>query len=343
MKSPAFSRLVNIALVMTGFGLALLVGEIILRVWFPMYLTGYIGTYQYDKELGFRLQDNIHMFKTTDHQQEILTNPLGTVNFQKDFSSYPIKVFAVGDSFTQGTGLPADASYPFQLDLLLNMDHERYTNKYAVINLGLAAFGGKQNLITLKRYAQSLGKPNFILYLGSGNDYQDDLLLDSGYSFRHIVWGSPFWGWLVRPMMWLTNDLEVGKRVKFMVSRLRSGRIFSSDKKYVRNEGEGQKKCVAELEAPVLQELVKTAHDYGAKLIVSWSDQPKSREGSYKWMQEFARQNGIAFADWHPAVVSLKQGIPDLPINNHHSGGHFRIWVNTQIARAYAKQILDSQ
>lgn len=343
MKSPALSRLINIGLVAACFGLVLLVGEIILRAWFPIYLTGYIGVYQYDKDLGFRLQDNIYEFKTTDHQQEILTNPLGTVNFQKDFGGYPIKVFAVGDSFTQGTGLPADASYPFQLDMLLNTDHDRYVKNYAVINLGLAALGGKQNLITLKRYAQRLGQPNFILYLGSGNDYEDDLLLDSGYSFKHIVWGSPYWGSLVRPMMWLTNDLEIGKRVKIMVSKLRSRRIFASDQEYKQNEGAGQKKCVAELEAPVFQELVQTARDYNAKLIVSWSDGPKSRAGSYQWMQEFARHNGIGFADWHPAVESMKQSIPSLPLKNHHSGGHYRSWVNAQIARAYAKQILASQ
>ena len=143
--------------------------------------------------------------------------------------------------------------------------------------------------------------------------------------------------------MWLTNDLEIGKRLKILVGELRRQRVFSSNKKYVENEGTGQRKCVAELEAPVFHELVKTARDYGAKLIVSWSDSPQYLEGSYQWMQEFARQNGIAFADWHPAVESVRQGIPTLPINNHHSGGHFRTWVNTQIARAYAKQILASQ
>ena len=165
-KTSHSSRLLNIGLVVACVAVLLFVGETVLRVWFPVYLTGYIGFYQYDKDLGFRLQDNIHALKTTDYQQEILTNPLGTVNFQKDFAGYQKKIFAIGDSYTQGTGLPADANYPFQVDLMLNMDHDRYLKKYAVVNLGLAALGAKQNLIVLKRYAQKLGKPDFILYLG---------------------------------------------------------------------------------------------------------------------------------------------------------------------------------
>jgi hypothetical protein len=55
------------------------------------------------------------MFETTDHQQEIRTNLLGTVNFEEDFHRYRYRVFALGDFFTQGTGLPSDCSYPFQL------------------------------------------------------------------------------------------------------------------------------------------------------------------------------------------------------------------------------------
>lgn len=344
MQRKAFKdRFLNIAMAGGLLVFLMVLCEIVLRSWFPIYLTGYIGFYQYDKDLGFRLLDDVHALKTTDYQQEILTNPLGTVNFQKDFAGYQIKVFAIGDSFTQGTGLPADASYPFQVDLLLNMDHDRYLKKYAVVNLGLAALGAKQNLIVLKRYARKLGKPDFILYLGSGNDYEDDLLFDSGYSFKHMVWGNPFWGGSVGPLLWLTNNIEIGKRVKILVGELRRQRIFAADKKYAQNEGPGQKKCVAELEAPTLQELVKTAGDYDAKLIVSWSDGPKNRDGSYQWLQEFARRNGVAFADWHPAVVSIKQDIPSLPIVNHHSGGHFRTWVNSMIARAYVQQILSSR
>lgn len=333
VKKMQTMRFVNLGIIVVVLGLLFFSFEVILRLYAPFYLTGYIGFYQYDRELGYRLKDGVHAFKTTDHQQEILTNPLGTVNFQKDFHQYQIPIFAVGDSFTQGTGLPADCCYPFQLDLLLNIQDEHYVKKYAVINLGLAAFGGEQNLLALKRYAAKLGPPRFILYLGVTSDYERDLFFKSGYSHKHLVPGSPYWGWSLKPLMWLTNETEVGKRVKFLISSLRRQKIFSNDGKT------GTPKGVAELEAPVFEELVKLSKDYRAKLIVSWAS-PWISDGSYQWLQEFARKHNIGFADWYPAVHSTCQGIPGLPVNNDHSGGHFRTWVNSQIARAYAKQIL---
>jgi hypothetical protein len=343
-NSSLIGRLLSIVIAVAFPLFLLCICEIILRLFFQLYFTGYIGAYQYDKKLGYRLKDGIHFLKTTDYQQEILTNKLGTVNFQEKFDGYKKIVFAVGDSFTQGTGLPADASYPFQLDLLLNLDNDRYIKEYAVINLGLAAFGGRQNLIALKRYAERLGKPNFILYLGCGNDYEDDVLFESGYTYKHMVAGNPYWGWYLRPMMWLTNELEIGKRLKIIVADLRRQRIFSAEEQMgvPNNDKKAMKKNVAELEAPVLQELIQISQDYGGKLIVSWTDSPIRSEGSYQWLQAYARKHHIAFADWHPAVAAVLHSIPGLPLNNPHSGSHYRTWVNGQIARAYARQILAS-
>ena len=44
-------------------------------------------------------------------------------------------------------------------------------------------------------------------------------------------------------------------------------------------------------------------------------------------------------ADWENLVLSTKEGIPNLPIINNHSGGHYRSWVNKLIARSFLKQI----
>ena len=118
-------KLIEIRLIVVSLSIALLILENILHSYFPVYLSGYIGSYQYDKELGYRLKDKNNYLLTTDYQQEIHTNKLGTVNFQDNFDDYKVLVFALGDSFTQGTGLPADASYPFQLDLLLNRENNR--------------------------------------------------------------------------------------------------------------------------------------------------------------------------------------------------------------------------
>jgi lysophospholipase L1-like esterase len=308
--------------------------EIVLRTFFPVYQVSILQAYQYDPELGTRLHDNVHLFKTTDFQQEIRTNPLGTVNFQDDFKGYDNLVFAVGDSFTQGTGLPSDMSYPAQLDLILNQDENGfYQKKYGVVNLGIAASGGEQALISLQRWAGTIGQPKVILYLGCANDYEDDTLFKNGFRHKHIVDGSPNYGPLVRPLQWLTDDLQIGIRLKIAISNMR--RMGSQNGQ---NNMEDQKKqvpSIAELERPVFDRMLAYAKENNAELIVGWSDE----ETSYEWLKKWAADNNVKFADWAPKVKAVESAIPALPEDNNHSGGHHRGWVNHVIAEEYARQI----
>jgi hypothetical protein len=99
-----------------GF-VALVIVEIVLRQFAPQYYPVIPATYEYDEEMAFRLRPDAHVLRTTDFQQESKSNRLGTANFQESFEGYESFVFTVGDSYTQGTGLPADMSYPAQLDL----------------------------------------------------------------------------------------------------------------------------------------------------------------------------------------------------------------------------------
>ena len=303
--------------------------EIVLRTFFPVYTTSPLRAYQYDPDLGVRLRPGIHLLETTDFQQEAQVNSLGTVNFQEKFDDYKTLVFAVGDSFTQGTGLPSDMSYPAQLDLFLNEDQAGfYKKEYGVVNLGLAAYGGEQNLIALQHWSATIGKPSYILYLGCDNDYEDDLEFKSGYRHNHIVDGSPKWGVFVRPLQWLTNDLQIGLRLKLAIQQVRRARIDSE-------ANSAEDKSVAELEGPVFEKLNAFAKNSGANLIVSWSDQGKS----YDWLREWANHNQVTFADWRPKASSVNAAIPDLPIDNPHSGGHHRGWVNKVIAEEYGRLI----
>jgi lysophospholipase L1-like esterase len=300
--------------------------EIILRTFFPVYPTGDLRAYQYDDQLGARLKPNLHEFYLTDHQEEIVTNSLGTLNLQEDFTGYKRLVFAIGDSFTQGVGVPADMSYPAQLDLMLNKDPSgMYLRTYGVVNLGLSGFGGEQELLALKRWSQQIGPPAVILYLGCDNDYEDDLLFASGYRHKHIVDGNPTWGPLVRPVQWLTNDLQIGLRTKLLISDLRRSEISPGP----------SERTVAEMERPVLERLVQYAHDNNARLIVSWAGE----NYSYYWLKRWSEQNDVRFADWAPRVRSVLAAIPNMSIDNPHSSQHHRGWVNGIIAQSYAEQI----
>lgn len=304
--------------------------EIVLRSFLPAHQAGVLGAYQYDEELGIRIKPGIHFFKTTDFQQEIRVNKLGTVNFQESFDGYENLVFAIGDSYTQGTGLPSDASYPAQLDLTLNEDpNGYYQKKFGVVNLGLAAYGGEQSLIALKRWSQTVGQPKYILYLGCDNDAEDDILFKSGYRHNHIVDGSPRWGSFVGPMQFLTNDLQLGIRLKLIIGQSRRNALGAT------SELPAEGPSPAEQSRSVLERVKQHADANGAVMVLSWSD----RTRSYDWSKKWAAENGVRFADWRPYEAAVTAAIHDLPTENQHSGGHHRTWVNRLMAEEFARQI----
>jgi lysophospholipase L1-like esterase len=313
--------------------------EIFLRLFSPLHLAGNIKAYQYDQELGYRLKPKLHFFNTTDYQQEFRTNQLGTINFQESFTDYDEIVFALGDSYTQGTGLPGDSSYPFQLDLKLNFHGGEYNKRYAVINLGLAAFGGKQAIAALRIFQNVITTPDYILYLGSNNDYQDDMLFESGYRHQHLVDGNPNWGMMLKPIQWFANGTEIGKRTKLAINGIRREKTTRNNKK---PSGESSENNIAKLQEPIFSELLVISNKMNAPLIVSWSGPPGEVEGSYLWLKEWASERNVYFADWHPKVLSVLEAIPGLPQINNHTGGHYRTWINSMIAESFAEQLAEA-
>jgi len=314
--------------VLVSVVLTLLLAEGLLRIFWPLYFPDNYRIYQYDPAAGYRLKSSLHSFRTTDYQEEILTNHFGTANFQQDFSGYKNKVFALGDSFTQGIGLPADASYPFQLDLLLNVRDGRYFMDYGVVNLGVAGYGVKQAIARLKEYAEKIGPPRYILFLGCDNDVRDDQTFLAGAIHHKPLEGNPrFYPCLVRSWLWLQYGTEIGKRLTFLYKIMR------------RQQTVGQNR--AEMLEPAFRELMNLSRGMGATLVLSWMPVRLSAEKppEYRWLQEFCRRQGLPFADWFPMVQAIREHIPGLPFENNHAAGHYRTWVNSMVARGFAQQI----
>ena len=330
----------SLLLTFLAAGFAVALGEIVLRLFLPLHFVSSNFAYRYDPQLGYVAKPG-HTLVLKDYQQEMYVNQLGTINFQEDFKDYESLVFALGDSYTQGTGLYADASYPFQLDLLLNVDREgNYRKKYAIVNLGLSAFGGEQSFIALQRYLQKIGKPKMVLYLGCENDFLDDLAFKSGHAHRAIVEGNPFWGWLYHPVKWIFVDTEIGKRIKFSIAgqRVKSNREsiqVASAHTAEKLQKEAEAPLAAAVEIDVLERIAQISQANGARVILSWANPTPS----YRYLRDWARKSGYVFADWAPSVQSVQNAIPGLPTGNPHSGGHYRTWVNQLIAREYARQI----
>lgn len=319
------------ALAVCAAFVALVLAEIILRQFAPQYYPVIPASYEYDEEMAFRLRPDAHLLRTTDFQQESKSNRLGTANFQESFDGYESLVFTVGDSYTQGTGLPADMSYPAQLDLLLNQDEAGFYNKrYGVVNLGVAGFGGEQELISLRRWGARLGSPAVILYLGCDNDFEDDLAFRSGSRHRIVISGSPVWGSLTRPLRLLLERTHIGLIARAAYRQRARDRMVGEATKEL-----GRKVSVAELESSVLERLKSYAKEQQALLVVSWSDE----SDSYRWLKSWSAQHEIAFADWAPKADSVRSVMPQLTLDNQHSGGHHRGWANQIIAAEFARHI----
>ena len=137
--------------------------ELILKSYFPIRLSGFIGNYEYHPKIGFQLKKG-YFTKTTDYKQEIYVNEYGTINPQVNFEGYKKIVFALGDSYTQEGG-SLSTSYPSIADLLINNESGNYINKFGTINLGLGSNGGLQNIETYKIFKSKIKTPNYVFYL----------------------------------------------------------------------------------------------------------------------------------------------------------------------------------
>jgi len=341
MKKKKSSVYSNTLLLISAVIVVLAVAELVLREFKPIKYADFLEVYEYDKDLGYRLRSGIHIYNTTDYQQETKTNETGATNFQEHFEEYDSLIFTVGDSFTHGSGLPSDMNYPFQLDLTLNHNDEGfYSKRFAIVNLGVPSFGGEQSLIRLKKFAKLIGEPSIVLYLGADNDYSDDILFRSGYKHKNIVTNSPHWGWMVRPLQWLINNSQIANRIRIIVFKKRQSaildqRVYVQDMIASQEEERKDMVNVAEQERDVLNQLVSICGEFNAVLVVTWI----GTSPSYDWLKLWAGKNGVAFADWVPKVKLIQSSMPNLPHRNHHSAGHYRAWVNRIIAEEFARQI----
>ena len=197
------------------------------------------------------------------------------------------------------------------------------------------------------RYAELIGTPDFILYFGCSNDFLDDQKFEQGYRHEHLIDGNPRYGIWTDFLQFVLNDIQVFKRAKFAVARVRDGMRESSDTRMAspaanNNPDPNGLLNIARRQQPKFEELLAVAQEMGAVLIVSWTDMIGQDNGSYAWLKAWAEANDVGFADWHPGVESVLQTMADIPTGNPHSGGHHRTWVNGIIAKSYLEQMMQS-
>lgn len=314
--------------------LALLLAELALAAWFPLHHADMAAAYQYDEELGVRVKPNLRWADSTDHYRELRTNAKGTVNLQESFGDYRHLVFAIGDSYTEGIGVAMDSAYPFQLDLILNLSESGYRKDFGVVNLGLAGYGIQQAVITARRYADVIGRPEIIVFVGAHNDPRDDLGFASSGSQLYHVDGNPH----VTVPPWLVQAVastQLGRRLKRALSPSRGRRAEVEKKLEKTRRNPVTLPGWSDLQEEYLDALKLTAADLKATLIVSFAGDGVDYDSLRNW----AKREQVPFADWRPRAESVRAALPELPERNAHSGGHLRPWIYRLMAEEIATEI----
>ena len=329
-KAPTNKK--NVGFFFITLIITVLIAEIILRTYFPIRYADITSSYEYSGTLGYKFKKEIHNTESTDHYKEDITNNFGIIGIQNDYSDFNRIIYTIGDSFTKGTGAMFDSNYPFYLSLCLNQLTDTIINfkkDYGILNLGTPGYGLKQSLIRLEEIKRVSSSPDIICFMGSENDYNDDLLFQSGYKHKHIVDKNPYWGkWYKKPIL-LILKTQLGLRLKFLTSLIRQNRVLDRNENL--NSLPNSEKMLGDIE-----KLITIARSNNAKVILSWSD---ANSNSYNWLKNYCALNKIPFADWARIVKKYKGEFSILNENNTHSGGHKRPWVNYMIALAFFEEI----
>jgi hypothetical protein len=325
--------------------------EIMLKWLSPRYFCNSISQFQYDKDLGVIAKPNLRKSILTDHIIEIYTNRIGSRNYleKNELLEYSKIVFCIGDSFTEGVGNMTDESYPFYLDMILNRKDNVYEKNYAVFNLGLGAYGSEQSYLILLKYTEIIRKnPDVIIYFICSNDPEDDILFKSGHRHKHVITGSPYHSRLTVAINEILDRSQIYYRSKQFVDNIimkkRVNNINPNKKSTpalseIKSDYSQPKLSISD-QLSGLSKIISFSKENDIKLIISYTGHG-SKE--YEMLKEFAAENDIFFSDFNPDIKRMQSVFSRLPINNEHSGGHFRSWVNYIIASNFASLIRDPE
>ncbi|MBD1144021.1 SGNH/GDSL hydrolase family protein [Pelagibacterales bacterium SAG-MED33] len=309
--------------------------EISLRVFYPLNLTGDISNYEYDENLGIKLKDNLNSVYITDHRQEVITNKKGTLNYESEFSNYDNLIITIGDSNTQGVGVPFDSSYPFVLYTQLNSEDKE---SWGVVNMALAAYGTKQAILVYKIKYKIFMKPKFVTYLADKNDYMGDLFFDKGYKHMHLVKNSPRFFGYAEILGYVSQKIELIKRIKYILSETKLSQNYNKVE-------ENFEKVFLNNYAKKLLEFNNYLRNNQISFIFAWNSLDENKNNvcssEYNFVKNWAKQNNIIFADWCPNFKKIANLSNAIPVINDHSSSHARPWINRIIAQSFRDKILN--
>ena len=148
------SWLQNIFLIAVSLCFALLLGEVVARIFFPQDLR--FNVTQWDEYTGFWHIPNIEgITKHRDYLMKVKINSKGLRAREYEYvkSANTIRIAVFGDSFTFGEGVQNDETYPAQLEKLFkaNRSINSQGRKVEVINFGVGKTGTSHQYALYKK------------------------------------------------------------------------------------------------------------------------------------------------------------------------------------------------
>lgn len=140
----------NILLLVVSLAFFAVIAEFVLRAALPNLIIWKDPqeSYQYDKTIGHWLVPNQKSFT---HDKNVITNSEGLRDreYGSNAPAHTIRILSLGDSQTFGNGLDLGATWPKQLEKILNISDSK--SSYEVINAGLAGSDTWQHEVILER------------------------------------------------------------------------------------------------------------------------------------------------------------------------------------------------
>ncbi len=156
------------ALLCFGILMALVVGEVVLRV------TGlaHPGFYAYDRYRGWALRPGAAGWNTREGDAYVRINHEGFRGPETSFTKPPdtIRIAVLGDSFTEGQQVAEDKTFSAVIGRALARCPAVAGRKVEVLNFGVNGYGTAQELMTLRHQAWRFSPDIVVLAVFTGND-----------------------------------------------------------------------------------------------------------------------------------------------------------------------------
>ena len=164
------NALKNFAALLISILVGLIIGEFIIRLFFPQVISPV--QFFYDSKLGGMVPvPNQKGFKShpREYYYEYQNNEIGMRDTRQlnDYKKYSYKILAIGDSFTYGWGVNDEETFCKLLEKKINKD------SVAVLNAGASGSGTDYALRFFQVRAPELS-PKVVLYFYYENDYVDN-------------------------------------------------------------------------------------------------------------------------------------------------------------------------